>query len=156
MMAHLRILVAFVSGTVFAFGLSLSGMIDPVQVRGFLDITGHWNPRLAFVLAGAVIVAFIGVRLSRLRGRPVLETRFRLPEKTRIDRPLIIGSAIFGVGWGIAGFCPGPAVAALSLGVPSVVIFVLAMIAAMVLHDRGVSRSCKSSALKSSAGRHDS
>lgn len=155
MSAHLRIPVALASGVLFGFGLSLSGMIDPAQVRGFLDITGHWNPRLAFVLAGAVVVAFIGVRLSRLRSRPVLETHFRLPDKTRIDRALIVGSAIFGIGWGIAGFCPGPAIAALSLGLPSVMVFVLAMIAGMVIHDSASARSRISSAPNPLIGRHD-
>lgn len=132
-----RVVLALAAGALFGFGLSLSGMVDPARVSGFLDVaSGHWDPSLMFVLGGAVIVAVPGVLLSRRLAKPVLAEDFSLPAKTRIDRPLITGSAIFGVGWGLAGFCPGPALTALALGLMPVVIFVGAMIAGMLVHDR--------------------
>lgn len=143
MIAMSRMLAALVSGLIFGFGLSLSGMLDPTRVRDFLDVTGHWDPSLVFVLGGAVIVATVGYRISRLFGRPLLDDRFHLPVKTAIDWPLILGSAIFGIGWGVAGFCPGPAVAALSMGLAPTVLFVIAMLVGMILHDRFVAASAK-------------
>ena len=134
--ALLRVLAALASGLIFGFGLSLSGMLDPARVRGFLDVTGSWDPSLAFVLGGAVFIATIGYRLALWFGRPLLDHRFHLPMKTRIDRPLILGSAIFGIGWGIAGLCPGPAVASLSLGLAPTILFVVAMLIGMEIHDR--------------------
>ncbi|GLS18170.1 membrane protein [Labrys miyagiensis] len=129
-------IVALGAGAIFGFGLSLSGMLDPVRVQGFLDIFGRWDPSLAFVLAGAVIVAFIGVRIARRLAHPVLDKDFHLPVARAIDPPLIIGSALFGIGWGLAGLCPGPALASLSLGLWQTALFVAAMITGMVLHDR--------------------
>ncbi|MGV1988291.1 DUF6691 family protein [Agrobacterium sp. 22-221-1] len=132
-----RIVLALATGALFGFGLSLSGMVDPARVSGFLDVaSGHWDPSLMFVLGGAVMVAVPGVLLSRRLAKPVLAEDFSLTAKTRIDRPLITGSAIFGVGWGLAGFCPGPALSALALGLMPVVLFVSAMIAGMLVHDR--------------------
>ncbi|CAN7589543.1 YeeE/YedE family protein [Agrobacterium tumefaciens] len=132
-----RVVLALAAGALFGFGLSLSGMVDPARVSGFLDVaSGHWDPSLMFVLGGAVMVAVPGVLLSRRLAKPVLAEDFSLPVKTRIDRPLITGSAIFGVGWGLAGFCPGPALSALALGLVPVVLFVSAMIAGMLVHDR--------------------
>lgn len=132
-----RVFLALAAGALFGFGLSLSGMVDPARVSGFLDVaSGHWDPSLMFVLGGAVMVAVPGVLLSRRLAKPVLAEDFSLPVKTRIDRPLITGSAIFGVGWGLAGFCPGPALSALALGLVPVVLFVSAMIAGMLVHDR--------------------
>ena len=116
-MMVLRIIAALICGSLFGLGLSISGMLDPHRVRGFLDITGAWDPSLIFVLAGGVIVATIGYRLSRLLPRPLLDRRFDLPTKTAIDAPLLLGSAIFGIGWGIAGICLGPAIALLTLGI---------------------------------------
>lgn len=128
---------ALASGVVFGFGLALSGMLDPARVRGFLDIAGAWNPALAFVLGGAVIIAMLGVALARRMRRPLLDTAFHLPPTTaKPDRKLVVGSALFGVGWGLVGLCPGPAVASLVTGRTSVLIFVAAMLAGMVLHDR--------------------
>ncbi|MCA2372287.1 YeeE/YedE family protein [Agrobacterium genomosp. 3 str. CIP 111-78] len=136
-----RVMLALVAGALFGFGLSLSGMVDPARVSGFLDLaSGHWDPSLMFVLGGAVSVAVPGVLLSRFIGRPVLADDFSLPAKTRIDRPLILGSAIFGIGWGIAGFCPGPALSAFALGLLPVILFVCAMIAGMLAHDRLVAK----------------
>lgn len=116
-----RLGVALLAGTIFGFGLSLSGMVDPARVTGFLDMaSGHWDPSLIFVLGGAVLTALPGVLLQRRLSRPVLDQKFHLPTKTTIDPPLVIGAALFGLGWGLAGLCPGPAVAALSMGsIPS-------------------------------------
>jgi len=116
--------------------LSLSGMLDPARIQGFLDLFGRWDPSLAFVLAGAVTVAFAGVRLARRMRRPMLEAAFLLPAEGKIDVPLILGSALFGLGWGLAGFCPGPAVASLSLGLWQTWLFTGAMVAGMIVHDR--------------------
>jgi uncharacterized membrane protein YedE/YeeE len=123
------------SGLVFGLGLSLSGMVDPVRVRGFLDIFGAWDPSLAFVLGGAVVVAMIGVATMRRMTKPAFEQVFHLPGTVHIDRRLVAGSAIFGIGWGLGGFCPGPAIAALSLGAIQVPVFVIAMVIGMVAHD---------------------
>jgi hypothetical protein len=134
----LRVLAALISGVLFGSGLALSGMVDPARIRGFLDVTGHWNPSLGFVLVGAVIVATIGYRLSLKLARPVLDDRFHLPTRTKIDLPLLAGSAIFGIGWGLAGLCPGAAITALSIGIPQTFLFVVAMLVGMVIHDRFV------------------
>lgn len=125
-------------GLMFGFGLSLSGMLDPARVQGFLDIFGAWDPSLMFVLGGAVLVATAGMVLVRKRTKPVLAETFNLPNKTRIDRPLVLGSAIFGIGWGLGGFCPGPAIASLPMGYSAVMLFVVAMVIGMVVHDRFV------------------
>ncbi|WP_454701908.1 DUF6691 family protein [Agrobacterium burrii] len=135
--AMARVVLALIAGALFGFGLSLSGMVDPARVSGFLDVASdHWDPSLMFVLGGAVSVAVPGVLLSRFIARPVLAEEFSLPAKTRIDRPLILGSAIFGIGWGLSGFCPGPALSAFALGLLPVILFVCAMIAGMLAHAR--------------------
>jgi uncharacterized protein len=136
MSAVFRVAVALVSGAIFGLGLALSGMVNPARVRGFLDITRDWDPTLAFVLAGAVAVSAAGMILVRRMHKPLLDSRFHLPETQVIDRRLIVGSAIFGVGWGMVGLCPGPALASLSLGLPATVLFVAAMFAGMAAHDR--------------------
>ncbi|MEI2296962.1 YeeE/YedE family protein [Ensifer sp. MJa1] len=132
----LRLAASLVAGVIFGFGLSLSGMLDPKRVRAFLDITGDWNPSLAFVLGGAVFVSALGVLLTRRLQHPLFDTAFHLPDNRVIDRRLIVGSAIFGTGWGLVGLCPGPALASLSLGLPATMLFVAAMIAGMLVHDR--------------------
>lgn len=129
-----RLAAALASGLLFGFGLSVSGMLDPARVRGFLDITGAWDPSLAFVLAGAVAVAGLGTILRRRLARPVLAPRFELPTGTAIDGRLVAGSALFGIGWGMAGLCPGPAVASLVLGLVPTAVFVAAMLAGMVAY----------------------
>ncbi|HEV7304887.1 YeeE/YedE family protein [Ensifer sp.] len=134
--AMLRLAVTLLSGVVFGFGLALSGMLDPARVRAFLDITGNWNPSLAFVLGGAVAVSALGVFVTRRFERPLFDTRFHLPENRAMDRRLVAGSAIFGVGWGLVGLCPGPALASLSLGLPATILFVAAMLGGMLVHDR--------------------
>lgn len=135
-----QVLVALLAGAIFGLGLSRSGMLDPARVRGFLDVAGDWDPSLAFVLGGAVAVAFAAMALRRNLRRPAFDSAFHLPATTPIDQRLILGSAIFGVGWGMAGLCPGPALAALSLGLAPVVLFVAAMLAGMMLHDRLIGR----------------
>ncbi|WDZ78554.1 YeeE/YedE family protein [Ensifer adhaerens] len=131
-----RLAATLLSGLVFGFGLSLSGMLDPARVRAFLDITGNWNPSLAFVLGGAVFVSALGVVLTRRLKHPLFDETFHLPDNQVIDRRLIVGAAIFGVGWGLVGLCPGPALASLSLGLPPTMLFVAAMVFGMLIHDR--------------------
>lgn len=130
-----RTLTALLAGIVFGFGLAISGMLNPERVRGFLDITGTWDPTLGFVMIGAVAVAAIGVVISRAMTKPVLDDTFDMPpDDGRIDRNLIVGSAIFGMGWAISGLCPGPAIASIGRDVSTVYVFVLAMIAGMLIH----------------------
>ena len=130
----MRSIVALVAGLLFGIGLALSGMLDPVRVLGFLDVAGAWDPSLAFVLGGAVMVSAIGAVLARRMRAPVLAELFDIPTARRIDSRLVSGSALFGIGWGLAGFCPGPAVAALSLLMPKALVFVAAMLFGMWLY----------------------
>ncbi|MDQ3376124.1 MAG: YeeE/YedE family protein [Actinomycetota bacterium] len=131
-----RAAAALASGLVFGLGLAVSGMMDPARVIGFLDVAGDWDPTLAFVMGGALLVAVPAYRFIPRRGRPLLEEEFSLPEKKAVDAPLVGGSALFGVGWGLVGFCPGPAIAALGTGFVPVFAFVAAMLAGMALHAR--------------------
>ena len=130
----LRVLAALVSGLVFGLGLAVSGMMNPAKVIGFLDVAGDWDPTLAFVMIGALLVAVPAYRFIPKRPRPVLEEGFDLPKKQAVDRPLVLGSALFGIGWGLVGFCPGPAVAALGTGLAPVFAFVAAMLSGMALY----------------------
>ena len=136
MTAAMRILTSLAAGLLFGLGLAISGLLNPAKVKAFLDITGAWDPSLIFVLGAGVVVAFIGYRIASAINKPLFDDKLQLPTKTCIDRPLIIGSSIFGVGWGLAGFCPGPAIASLSLGLLPAVIFAVAMFIGMVTHDR--------------------
>lgn len=129
-----RIIAALGVGLLFGLGLTISQMIDPAKVLGFLDIAGNWDPSLALVMGGALLVAFPGFRLVLPRGTPLLTPQFHLPTRRDLDTRLIAGSAIFGIGWGIAGMCPGPAITALGLGHTDVLFFVVAMIAGMGLN----------------------
>lgn len=124
-------LVNLALGLLFGAGLVVSGMADPAKVLNFLDLFGTWDPSLAFVMGGAVIVAFIGYRLVLRRERPLSGGAFHLPTRQDIDSRILVGPAIFGVGWGLGGFCPGPAIAALGLGAPGTLAFVPAMILGM-------------------------
>jgi len=126
-------LASFISGIVFALGLGISGMTRPVKVIGFLDFTGPWDPSLAFVMMGAITIYFVAYRLIRTRPAPVLMEQFSIPQRTDIDRNLVVGAAVFGAGWGLSGFCPGPALTSLAAGAAPVVIFVAAMAAGMYL-----------------------
>jgi len=122
-------LMALLCGMVFGVGLAASGMTDTAKVLGFLDIAGNWVPDLAFVMGGAVLVTLITFPLILKRSRPVLADRFHMPTSTLIDKRLIVGSALFGIGWGIYGYCPGPALSALVYLQPNTYIFVAAMLA---------------------------
>jgi uncharacterized membrane protein YedE/YeeE len=135
MNAKAQSLAALAAGAIFGFGLSLSGMLDPARVRGFLDIAGHFDPSLAFVLAGAVAVFGLGYLISRRLPRPALDASFHLPQRSDIDRRLVAGAAIFGVGWGAAGLCPGPAIAGLALGLAPIFVFTAMMLLGVLIHD---------------------
>ena len=119
---------AFLIGVLFGIGLTISEMINPARVIGFLDIAGQWDLTLAAVMAGALAVTMPMFPLVLRRGRPMWSSDFFLPSKSAVDRPLVLGAAIFGVGWGLAGFCPGPALAGMASGNPSVYLFVVAMV----------------------------
>ena len=125
----MKLTIALLAGLVFGLGLSLGGMTQPAVVLGFLDLFGAWNPRLMFVMAGAVLTTAIGYRLVFRRGRPLFESEFQLPTARRFDARLIVGSALFGTGWGIAGYCPGPALASLGGAAPSLLVLVITMVA---------------------------
>ncbi len=125
----------FCIGLLFGTGLIVSGMSNPAKVLNFLDVsaiaTGAWDASLAFVMAGAVGVTFVGYKLVLRRAKPLMADRFHLPTRVSVDSRLVIGAALFGAGWGLAGFCPGPALVALASGKGLVVLFVMAMIAGM-------------------------
>jgi uncharacterized membrane protein YedE/YeeE len=128
-----RVLPGFVVGLLFGIGLALSDMINPARVLAFLDIAGHWDPTLVYVMVGAVIPSAVGYAISRRMQRPVLGREFRIPENRVVDPQLLAGAAIFGIGWGLVGFCPGPAFAALGFALWQPWVFVIAMLAGMVL-----------------------
>jgi uncharacterized membrane protein YedE/YeeE len=130
----LRMLVSLFSGALFGLGLSISGMVNPQKVIGFLDVAGNWDPTLAVVMGGALLVVIPALRLIFKRSRPVLEDEFEVPTKKELDAELLGGSALFGVGWGLSGLCPGPAMTALASGLAPVFAFVAAMIAGMALY----------------------
>jgi uncharacterized protein len=127
------ILVGLLCGLIFGTGLLVSGMMQPSKVLAFLDLFGAWDPSLAVVMAVALAVAWPGFAYARRRGRPVLAAKSWWPTTSAIDRPLVIGSVLFGVGWGLVGLCPGPAIENLATGSIWVVVFVLAMVAGMLL-----------------------
>lgn len=131
----MRTLLAFVAGLVFGLGLLLSGMADPAKVLGFLDLAGAWDPSLMFVMGGAVGVGAVAFAAARRRERSLLGEPMQVPTKTGIDRRLVAGALLFGAGWGLAGFCPGPAIVALELGEAGAVVFVAAMLAGMGLFE---------------------
>lgn len=125
----------FLVGLLFGLGLLLSGMTDPGKVIGFLDLSGLWDPSLAFVMGGAIAVGFFAFALAKKRTRSFLGGALHLPTSSQIDRRLVIGSAVFGAGWGIAGFCPGPGLVSMAAGQPKAVVFVVAMLAGMVVFE---------------------
>ncbi|SDN30498.1 DUF6691 family protein [Polaromonas sp. JS666] len=124
-------LSSLLAGLVFGLGLIVSGMANPAKVLGFLDLAGSWDPSLAFVMAGAIAVGFFAFLLAKKRRLSLLGAEMKLPAAGRIDRRLMAGSLLFGVGWGLAGFCPGPGLVALGMGEPKAAVFVLAMLAGM-------------------------
>ena len=127
----MRILMAWITGLVFGIGLIVAGMTDPAKVLGFLDLVGRWDPSLALVMAGAILVALPAFRVAARRRQSLLGEPMHLPTATRIDRRLVLGSLAFGAGWGLAGFCPGPALASLATGAVQPLIFCAAMLAGM-------------------------
>lgn len=127
-------LIGLAAGLLFGMGLALSGMADPSRVRGFLDVFGPWDPTLAFVMAGALLPAALAWRLRQHLPKPLAATSYSLPATSPIDRKLLIGAAIFGFGWGVAGLCPGPALTDLALRPAPAALFTLAMLAGMALH----------------------
>ncbi|NBU59504.1 MAG: hypothetical protein EBS23_07020 [Betaproteobacteria bacterium] len=131
----MALITIFLCGLLFGIGLIVSGMADPANVIAFLDLGGLWNPQLALVMGGAVGVGLAGFALARRRARPLLASgRMQWPTATAIDRKLIAGSVLFGIGWGLAGFCPGPALVGVGLGSGEAVLFTVAMLAGMYLH----------------------
>ena len=129
-----RMIVALLAGTLFGVGLAVSGMVNPQKVIGFLDVAGDWDPTLMFVMGGALLVTIPAFRLILKRPRPILADGFSLPTKSDLDGRLLGGAALFGVGWGLSGFCPGPAVVAMVTGLLPVFAFVAAMVGGMAIH----------------------
>ncbi|WP_428421812.1 DUF6691 family protein [Methylibium sp.] len=132
----MRAAIALLSGLVFGFGLIRGGMTDPAKVKGFLDLFGAWDPSLALVMGGAIAVGVVAFALARRRRRSWTGDAIDLPTNTTIDRRLVGGGLLFGAGWGLGGFCPGPAVVALGSGLGAAWVFVIAMLLGMVVHDR--------------------
>lgn len=144
----MRAAAAFVTGLAFALGLGLAGMTQPAKVLGFLDVAGRWDPSLALVMGAAVLVTLVAFALVLRRRAPVLAPSFDLPTQTRIDRPLLVGAVVFGVGWGLSGVCPGPALVSLATLSPASIVFVAAMLVGTLayrvperLHRRAPARS---------------
>jgi len=135
MKKHIDTLSSFLVGLIFGIGLILAGMTNPAKVIGFLDITGTWDPSLAFVMGGAILVAIVAFRFAKKRTANFLGGAMRMPTSDMIDKRLVIGSLLFGAGWGMAGFCPGPALASIGTGNPKAVIFVIAMIVGMAIFE---------------------
>ena len=127
------VLTALLSGLVFGLGLIVSGMANPAKVLGFLDLGGAWDPSLALVMAGAILVGFFAFLVAKNRTRSFIGADMKLPTASAIDRRLLTGSALFGAGWGVAGFCPGPGLVALGMGEPKALVFVVAMLVGMVI-----------------------
>jgi uncharacterized membrane protein YedE/YeeE len=130
----MSLVAAFAAGLIFGAGLILSGMTDPGKVIGFLDVFASWDPSLAFVMGGAILVGFFAFLLAHRRARSFLGGAMHLPQWRDIDSPLVAGSFVFGIGWGLAGFCPGPAVVSFASGVGEAAIFVGAMLAGMIVY----------------------
>lgn len=147
----LNVIVSLVVGLLFGIGLCISQMINPAKVLDFLDVAGNWDPTLAFVMAGALVTAVPGFLLVRRWSSPVLTGRFYLPTRTDVDFQLVAGAALFGIGWGLVGFCPGPGIAALGFADAKVALFVVAMLGGMLFH-RIVLRGTWTGPMESSAG----
>ena len=128
--------IEFMVGLIFGLGLLISGMTDPGKVQGFLDLTGQWDPSLALVMGGAVAVGVLGFLLAKKMYASFSGLHFQWPEATHIDRSLVLGSLMFGVGWGLAGFCPGPAIVSMASGQDKALVFVIAMLMGMAVFDR--------------------
>lgn len=131
----MQVLMALIAGLVFGLGLIVAGMTNPAKVQGFLDLAGNWDPSLAFVMGGAILVGLVAFRFAGKRERSLLGEAMRLPTATRIDRRLVLGGLAFGAGWGLAGFCPGPALASLATGGAKTLIFTGAMLAGVIIFE---------------------
>ena len=131
----MNLVTAFLAGLLFGGGLILSGMSNPAKVLAFLDIAGSWDPSLLFVMLGAILVAALAFRFARTRVRPLFGSHIHVPGAGRIDAPLVLGSITFGVGWGLVGYCPGPALTAMAVGGRSTFLFVAAMVAGMAIFE---------------------
>ena len=131
----MNLVTAFLAGLLFGGGLILSGMSNPAKVLAFLDVAGSWDPSLLFVMLGAILVAALAFRFARTRVRPLFGSHIHVPGAGRIDAPLVLGSITFGVGWGIVGYCPGPALTAMAVGGRSTLLFVAAMVAGMAIFE---------------------
>jgi uncharacterized membrane protein YedE/YeeE len=141
----MRSAAQFAFGLIFGLGLIVSDMVNPAKVLNFLDVAGTWDPSLALVMGAAVVAAFLGYRLALGREKPLLADRFHLPGLATIDRQLIVGSAMFGLGWGLGGYCPGPAVTSLAWLAPGTLAFIPAMLAGMWFARRlAIAKSAKS------------
>ena len=131
----MQIITAFAAGLVFGLGLILSGMTDPSKVIGFLDLAGRWDPSLAFVMGGAILVGVVAFQFAKGHEKSLLGDTMHLPTARKVDRRLVLGSLAFGTGWGLAGYCPGPALVAVAQGGTQPLIFVAAMLAGMALYE---------------------
>ena len=127
------VLTSLLSGLVFGLGLIISGMANPAKVLGFLDLAGAWDPSLALVMAGAIAVGFFAFLIAKRRTLSLIGAEMKLPTTTHIDKRLVAGGTLFGIGWGIAGFCPGPGLVALGMGEPKALVFVAAMLVGMLV-----------------------
>lgn len=130
----MRLILALTAGMLFGAGLAISGMADPARVRSFLDLFGRWDPTLAFVMGGAIIPMAIAWGIQRRLERPLADVAFNLPETRKVDAKLALGAVLFGIGWGVGGLCPGPAIVGLVVAPASAAIFVVAMLVGMALH----------------------
>jgi uncharacterized membrane protein YedE/YeeE len=133
-MSRAQLIVSFVAGFLLSVGISISGMISPGKVLDFLDITGNWDPTMLVVLGGAVMVSLIGFFFVLKQSKPVFAEKFMVPTLTKVDRPLVIGQILFGIGWGIVGYCPGPVFSSLALGYAEPIIVTLAIIGGALLY----------------------
>jgi len=134
-----NLIIIIASGILFGLGLSVSEMVDPARVLGFLNVLGPWDPTLIFVMGGALTVAVPGFQYARLMHKPVLGMSFSMPGKKDLDKKLILGAVLFGMGWGLAGICPGPSLVALNALDGMIVLFVVALLAGLLFHDKVLS-----------------
>lgn len=148
-------IITFLAGATFAVGFGLAGIVRPETIIGFLDFAGDWSPDIMFVMGGAATVTFIGYRLVFRRKQPLLAPRFGVPTRRDIDGRLVVGAGLFGVGWGVTGFCPGPALASLPTGSLTILVFLVAMVAGMLLYkvyDRLASAVARARQARADAG----
>ena len=131
----MKLFYALATGLVFGVGIAVSGMMNPAKVLPFFDVAGAWDPSLAFVMGGALVLTFLGYKVVTKREKPLFETCFHIPQSKHIDKRLVMGAVFFGVGWGLVGLCPGPALAAITLGGPDVFIFLAAFAVGMLAFD---------------------